>query len=162
MELNNFAEIYHANFLMVYKVCFAMLKSRPEAEDCAEDTFVKLLEKRPVFLTEKDAKAWLTITAMNRCKDHLRSWWHRNRESMDDLNNELGDSAVSDQGGTMLDSIQELPMKYRELLILFYYEGYSTDEIAKMLHRPSSTVRNQLKDARQMLKIRLENDSYGV
>ena len=56
----------------------------------------------------------------------------------------------------VLEAVLELPEKYKDVVWLFYYDGYQTDEIASMLERPASTIRNQLRDARAMLKKTLE------
>lgn len=151
-----FSELYKKNFQMVYKICYIYMKNAQDAEDCTEDTFVRALNSDINFNDENHEKAWLTVTAKNICKDKLKHWWKRKTEPIDDYAETL--SGGGDVHNELLDAVIKLPAKYKDVIILYYYIGYQTDEIAKLLKKPASTIRNQLRDARQKLKEKLGGD----
>ena len=148
-------EIYRRQSKTVYRVCFAYLKSAADAEDALQDTFLQLIRKGPAFESEEHEKAWLIRTASNICLNVLRHWW-RKREDIDELYELAGPE--NKESGDVLRAVMALPDRYRIVIYLYYYEGYSTVEIAKMLNRPESTVRNHLHEARARLKEALGED----
>ena len=148
----DFKAFYLRHFKAVYRVCYAFMKNAEDAEDCTEDTFVKVMTYDIVFENERHERSWLTTTAMNICKDKLKHWWQQKVTPIDE---EIDQAAELDEKSEVLDAVMALPVKYKEVVWLHYYEGYHTDEIAAMLNRPPSTVRNQLRDARARLKITL-------
>lgn len=107
------------------------------------------------FENERHERSWLTTTAMNICKDKLKHWW---RQKVTPIDEEPEQAAEPDEKREVAEAVMALPVKYKEVVWLHYYEGYQTDEIAAMLGRPPSTVRNQLRDARTKLKITLGGD----
>ena len=127
-------EIYKRHFDMVYRISFSYLKNPADAEDAVSEVFARLLRKEPVFADAEHEKAWLIRIAVNVCKDSLRHWWSRRAT--------LGD------GGP----------RYKDVIYLYYYEGYSSREVAQILKRPHSTVRGQLREARERLKGVLEDE----
>ena len=144
-----FAEIYNRHVDTVYRVCFSFMKNAADTEDMVQETFLKLMSCRKVFETKEHEKAWLIVTASNTCKDELR----RFKRKMDYISGSLRQQEVyTDDRDGILQAVLALPMKYKEVVYLYYYEGYQTLEIAKLLHCPASTVRNQLSRARELLK----------
>ena len=83
-------------------------------------------------------------------KDKLKHWWRQKVTGMDEDTEQI--AAEPGEKSKVMEAVMALPVKYKEVVWLHYYEGYQTDEIAAMLHRPPSTVRNQLRDARAKLK----------
>ena len=149
----DFEAFYLRHFKAIYRVCYAFMKNAQDAEDCTEDTFVKAMTSDVSFENERHERSWLTTTAMNICKDKLKHWW-RQKVSPIDEEAEQAD-AEPDEKREVANAVMALPVKYKEVVWLHYYEGYQTDEIALMLGRPPSTVRNQLRDARAKLKLTL-------
>ena len=142
-------EIYHRHVDTVYRICFSYMKNAADTEDMVQETFLKLMTHDQQFQSENHEKAWLIVTASNTCKDELRRWKRR----LEHLNSQTAyEHIAQDPYSGMLDAILALPTKYKDVVYLYYYEGYHTAEIANMLHRPESTVRNQLARARKMLK----------
>ena len=90
---------------------------------------------------------------MNICKDKLKHWWRKKVLPIDDKTEQI--VSIPNEENDVIDAVMALPVKYKEVVWLHYYEGYQTDEIAAMLDRPPSTVRSQLRDARTKLKITL-------
>ena len=124
------------------------MKNAQDAEDCTEDAFVKAMTSDVAFENERHERAWLTTTAMNICKDKCKHWWRQKVTPME----EETERAAPEPDREVTEAVMALPVKYKEVVWLHYYEGYQTDEIAQMLGRPPSTVRNQLRDARAKLK----------
>lgn len=153
----DFEAFYLRHYQAIYRVCYAFLKNAEDAEDCTEDVFVRAMQTNPSLKNERHERAWLTTTAMNLCKDRLKHWWRQKVIPLDE-SIELA-SESEDSNREIVDAVMSLPVKYKELVWLHYYEGYQTDEIAALLHRPASTVRNQLRDARGKLKEALGGES---
>ncbi len=145
-----FEAFYERNYKLVYRLCFTYMKNAAEAEDCTEDVFVKVLSGGYTFNDETHEKKWLTVTAMNLCKDRLRHWWRRKLTPIDEA------PEIADEGAVLydetLDIVMKLPEKYKDVIYLYYYMDCKTDEIAQLLKKPPSTVRNHLKEARELLR----------
>lgn len=155
----DFEAFYDRHWKYVYRLCFTYMKSEADAEDCTEDIFVKVLTGNFEFEDETHERKWLTVTAINLCKDKLKSYAHRNIDSLDDdMMPEIAAPEPEDNSD-VLEAVMNLPPKLKDVIWLYYYEGYSTDEISEMLGRPPSTVRNQMRDARNLLKSILGGDS---
>ncbi|MGN0619912.1 MAG: RNA polymerase sigma factor [Ruminiclostridium sp.] len=148
---NDFAMLYKRNFKAVYRICYIFMQNCADAEDCTEDTFLRAITTKATFEDEKHERAWLTVVARNICKDRLTHWWNKKTVSISDYEETLKSDET--QHDDVLDAVMKLPEKYKDIVYLHYYEGYKTEEMAKMLKRPVSTVRNQLRDAREKLKV---------
>jgi len=148
------AEIYHRQFPTVYRVCLSFMKNAEDAEDMVQETFLKLISCEKQFESEKHERAWLIVTASNTCKNELRRW-KRGLENIRVLSQE--ENIVQKNEDNILEWIMTLPVKCKQVIYLYYYEGYRTSEIASMLHCSESTVRNQLLRGRRLLK---KNSTY--
>jgi RNA polymerase sigma-70 factor (ECF subfamily) len=150
-----FEEVYERRFLMVYRVCFSYMKNVADAEDAVSHVFEKLLKKGVVFKDYEHEKAWLLRTAINQCKDYLKNS-RRSFVNIDDYKNlEYLEIFPIDE---LLKTVMELPEKYKDVIYLYYYEGYKTAEVAKILKKPESTIRGHMREARILLKGVLENE----
>lgn len=141
-------EIYDRHVDTVYRICYAYMKNAPEAEDMTQETFLRLMSCRKAFENQRHEKAWLIVTASNLCKDTLKKWWRHN-ENLDDYD----DLPQNDRetSSIVLDAILALPQDYKDAVYMYYYEGYTTAEIARHLKCPESTVRSRLSRARKQL-----------
>lgn len=145
----DFAEVYEMYVDDIYRLCYSFMKNQMDAEDVVQETFIKYYHSGKHFESMAHRKAWLIVTASNRCKDVLKQWW-RKRESFDDLHETLSsDHPMIDE---MMELVMKLPEKYKTAVYLYYYEGYDSAEIARLLHKPASTVRTYLQRARKLLK----------
>ena len=144
---NRLEELVNTYETTLYRAALAILGDAHEAEDAVQDAFLRCLEKAPDFESPAHARAWLLRVTVNGCKSRLRAPWRRRTAPLLDAY-----PAAAPEEGTLLEAMQALPARDRAVLHLYYYEGYQTDEIAQMLGRPPSTVRNQLRDARAKLK----------
>lgn len=133
----------------VYRFALSYTRSPEEAEDICQTVFEKLLRQKSV--TPGKEKAWLMQTCANQCKNLLRSHWWRKTETLEEA------AAVS---GEETDSVQQAVMalkpEYRAVVYLYYYEGYDTSEIARLLKITQSAVSTRLYRARLLLKEHLE------
>lgn len=146
---NEFVQIYHLYFLMVYRLCFTYLKNEADTEDAVQEVFLKLLLHHGNFKSEEHRKAWLIVTASNHCKNTLKHWW-RKRKNIDDYAETLKGSKI--EVDEMMELVLALPERYKTSVYLYYYEGYDSVQIAKMLHKPEGTIRSYLSSARKLLK----------
>ena len=147
-------EVYNRQFSTVYRVCYSFMKNVPEAEDMVQETFLKLLSCGKQFESERHERAWLIVTASNACKDQLRKWW-RSHENIDDC--PLSTSEIMPEN-PVLSAILALPKDYKTAVYMFYYEGYSTAEIARFSGCRESTIRSRLSRARHQLQTILEGE----
>ena len=145
-----FMEIYERQVDTVYRLCYSFMKSHADAEDLTQEVFLKLLSSGKEFENQRHEKAWLIVTASNLCKDALRKWWRR----WEDIGQFEG-IAVEEQDCTVYEAILRLKPDYKTLVYMFYYEGYTTAEIAHYVNCPESTVRTRLRRARACLKTML-------
>ena len=147
-------EIISRNENHMFRTALAIIGSRADAEDIVQDAFIKLFEKQPQFESVTHETAWLIRVTVNMSKNHLRSgWWKKTVPLLESYPAEN-----NDQRDTM-QAVLSLPAKYRIVIHLFYYEGYSTKEIAGITEQKESTVREQLTRARRLLKSLLEGET---
>ena len=151
--------IYDLYFDTVYRVCFLYMKNSADAQDMAQETFLQMLRKPFNYESDEKTKAWLIVCASNLCKNHLKKWWRKKSVSLDEeignLENIQG-IILNNEQSELLETVMSLDWKYSLPVYLYYYEGYSTGEIAKMLDTKPSTVQTRLAKARQLLKMELE------
>lgn len=136
----------------VFRVALNALRSSADAEDVAQEVFLKLLKEDKPFESDDHVRNWLIRVTVNTCKNLTRSKWWR-RESYEDYAETLSfdNPAHSD----LFYAVMALPEAYRLPIYLHYYEEYTTAEIGKILRLPKNTVCSRLKRGREMLKTNL-------
>lgn len=146
------AEIYKRHIKTVYRVCFAYMKNPSDTEDAVQDTFYNMIKSSVEFESEEHEKAWLIRTATNVCKNSVKHWF-RKRVNLEDYKNLLkaDDIEIDDT----IEVVMGLPDRYKTVIYLYYYEGYTTPEVSNILQKPQSTIRNYLHEARKILEQRL-------
>jgi RNA polymerase sigma-70 factor (ECF subfamily) len=138
----------------LFRTALAIVGGKADAEDVVQDVFVKLFEKQPSFESSEHETAWLIRVAVNLCRNRLRShWWTKTVPLLDTYPAQTGEQQE------IMQTVLSLPAKYRTVIHLFYYEGYSTKEIAEITAQKESTVREQLTRARRMLRKFLEGEA---
>ena len=138
---------------MLLRVAYAQLNNRAEAEDTVQEVLLKYMEKAPIFQSEEHEKAWLLRVTVNHCKNHLASAWFRKRADLDE-----GIPALDNAELEVVSAVAALPAKYRAVVHLYYFEGYSTKEIAEILHSRPNTVSSRLSRARALLAKALKEE----
>lgn len=137
----------------VFAAAFHICRSREDADDVVQDTFLKYHAMQLEYDSEEHLKAWLLRTAINRSKDLLKSFWRVHTTPWEEYMNELEFAQPEDKG--LFEAVMKLSRKYRIVIHLFYYEEYSIDEISGILHISSGTVKSQLSRGRSLLKKQL-------
>lgn len=148
MEKSHMEEIYEKYSDTVFRTAFACVKHVAEAEDITSEVFVKYFTCSKRFEDEQHEKAWLIRVTINKCKDLFRSFGFKNRVSME----EYQPYCVIQDESDVLEAVMKLPKKYRIPIHLFYFEGYTTEEIGRITKTNSQTIRTRLSRARNMLK----------
>ena len=141
---------------MDYRLAIAMVHVPADAEDIFQEVFLRYIRKRPAFASAEHGKAWFIRVTVNCAKTFLTSPW-RKRIQMEASPEPLLCFAKEEEG-ELYAALLQLPPKYRAPLHLYYYEGYSTEEISRMLHIKPSTVRMQLSRGRAYLKEKLKGE----
>lgn len=142
---------------MLCRLCCAMLRDRELAQDAVQETFLKAYRALPAFRGECSEKTWLTRIAVNTCRSMLRSSWLRHmdlRRPVDELT--LKGCSAEDEPGELGEAIMALPLKYRQVIVLYYYQQLTTVEIAQALRIPTATVSTRLRRARAQLRELME------
>ena len=143
-ELCIYIKLYHQT---VYRAVLGYLHNASEAEDIVQETFVKLFNTNKRFQSDEHCKAWLIRVAINLSKNLLKSFRYAHTEELDEAM-----PIESKAEGELADALSALPPKYRAVIHLYYFEGYSAKEIAEILGLTVTTVTTRLARAREKLK----------
>ena len=138
---------------MLLRLACTRLDDPADAEDIVQEVFLKLLTARPVFRDSEHEKAWLIRTTLHRASDLRRSAARRNVPL-----EEAAQAAAPQAGSELLTAVRALPEPYSAVIHLYYYEGYSIKEIAKLLGVPAPTVGTRLARGRERLRRLLKED----
>lgn len=114
--------LVHAYSDLILRLSYTYLKSTDDAQDICQTVFLKLLQKPQAFSSPEHEKAWIIRTAVNLCKDHLKSGWRRATVALDAAE---AVPAPAEEEGSLLSAVNLLPPKYRTVIYLYYYEGYA-------------------------------------
>lgn len=153
MDRLEIARLYEAYSRDVYRLALSYLHSKHDAEDICQSVFLKLLEKDVTLLPGKE-KAWFLTCAANACKNHLASFWKKNVQELDDTL-----TFDTPEEKDLWQQLLALSPKDRALLHLYYYEGYSQEEIAGILRITRTAVQTRMQRARQKLRKELEENA---
>lgn len=155
-EVNRALELYADT---VRRICFMYLKNDADVEDVFQEVFLKYLLHPSSFESDAHEKAWLIRVAINVCKDVLKSFFRRRVRSFEEINTEP--FYMQEEEKELLEVVLQLPPKYRNVIYLFYYEGYTAVEIAGILKRSENTIYTWLDRARKELRKQLEGEWNG-
>ena len=149
---------------MVYVLAYSRLQNVADAQDVAQDAFVRLLTSDAAFTDDEHVKAWLIRVTINRCRELKRSAWNKHAVTTDELTLLEGGSAAeteADPADAALEELERnelwqkiltLPEELRDVVVLTYVQGLTSTEVARALNRPPATIRTRLHRARQQLK----------
>lgn len=150
-------EVMQEQLLSVFRVSYAVLNDKHDAEDIAQETFLAYYTTSEDFESDEHIRRWLLTVAVNKSKNMQKSAWKRKRQPMDDpevMGQTIDFRPAEDRA--LLDAVAELPLKCRTVIHLFYYEDYKIKEIAEMLDVSENTVKSQLSRGRELLRKRLK------
>lgn len=149
LEHDEFSRLAGQYIHTVYRVAYGYLRSPPDAEDVTQNVLLKLWRTSKTFESDAHVRNWLIRVTVNECKKAVLS--PRRRElPIEDVAETL--RFETPEHSALFYEVMALPKKYRVPLLLYYYEDYSTAEIARLLHLPPATVRTQLARGRERLK----------
>lgn len=144
----NFEDIINKYKDMVYRIAFTYCKNPYDAEDITQEVFLSYIISNCDILQEEHLKAWLITVTSNKCKNLLKSSWFTKMKPLDDYNLQFQEK----KDYNLYHVVMSLSKNYRIVIYLFYYEDYSTKEIAQILDKNESTIRSHLMRARKKLK----------
>lgn len=139
------------------RLCAMILGDASLAQDAVQDAFLRAFRRFDTYRGDAAAKTWLTAIAVNVCRDYRRSAWHRHvdrREDADALPGPSADFPFPDN--TVITAVMNLPPKYREVVLLTYYQGMKQKEAADALHLSDRAVRQRLHKANAILREQLK------
>jgi len=144
----------------VIRLAYYYVRDRHQAEDIAQEVFCKVYEKLDDFRGDSSYFTWIYRITVNRCRDYLTSsafkkllLWD-NIGSLEKLRDKSDTNRLFEEveGGEIFSKVMDLPTKYREVIVLYYFEGFTTVEISEILDLKESTVRTRLCRARDQLR----------
>lgn len=141
----------------ILRLSYSYLKNTQDAQDICQTVLLRLLTSAPEFESQEHEKAWVLRVTANACKDLLRSPWRKRTCELDAC---AQFAAPEEPDSELLRTVQALPAKYRTVIHLYYYEGYSAQEVGEILGISANTVYTRLARARKKLKWELEENGY--
>ena len=153
-EGENAARVLDSYGNAILRLAYTYMHSMSDAEDILQETLIRYLTKAPRFESAAHEKAWLLRVAANLSKSRLE---YERRRRTDELEEELAAEEREDLS-FVWEAVKALPVKQREAVHLFYHEGCSTAQIAKILNRNESSVRSDLRRGRERLKAILKEE----
>lgn len=148
----------HADTLR--RICFVYLHNRADVEDVFQEVLLTLLTKAPEFESPAHERAWLCRVAINKCKDICKSYWRKHVTSLDVVREEAAPE-LSHEDEDVLAAVMSLPTKYKDVVYLHFYEGYSEGEIAKLLSERPNTIYSRIHRAKALLRQTLRGDEHA-
>ena len=146
-SLHELAAMYQDN---LFAAAFNICQNAQDAEDVIQDTFIQYHTTKKEFVNEQHIRAWLIRVAINKAKNVTRTFWRRNKISIEDYMETL--TFETPESADLFETVMQLPEKYRIVIHLYYYEDYSVGEIAKILKLSESNVKTRLMRGRAKLR----------
>ena len=150
---------------MVYRLAFINVKEE-EAKDIYQDVWMRLLQQEKEYIkSQEHLKAWLIQTTINRCRDYWRSSWvqriSRDRAWEETVSGSIG--FREQEHGYVTECVRRLPERYKNVIHLYYFEGYTQTEIARILNESENTIASRMVRGRKRLRKMLEEEGldYG-
>jgi RNA polymerase sigma-70 factor (ECF subfamily) len=148
----------------VLQLVYSYVNNKEVAEDLTQDIFVKCYKSLHTYKGTSNLKTWLWRIAINHCKDYLKSWYNKKVIVTEDDFTYMGSQKESveqtviqnAEDRELASAVMSLPIKYREVIYLFYYEELSIKEIATVIEVKENTIKTRLKKAKELLKKGLE------
>ena len=140
----------------VRRLCMIHLKNSADTEDIFQTVFLKYVLSSVSFENAEHEKAWFIRVTINACRDLLRSFFRSRTVPLDELIDLPADAPSESR--EVLEAVLELPGKYRDVVYLHYFEGYTAPEIAGLMKKNVNTVYSLLARAKKLLKERLGGD----
>ena len=155
-EVNRAVEQYSD---MIRRLCMIHLKNYADTEDIFQTVFLKYVLSSVSFENEEHEKAWFIRVTINACKDLLKSFFHSKTVSLDEIIEQSSEMTTDDK--EVLEAVLSLPKKYKDVVYLHYYEGYTAPEISRILRKNVNTVYTLLTRSKRLLREKLGGNGYA-
>lgn len=147
----------------IKRLIYTYIKNTANTDDVTQEVFVTVYQKLTFFQGNSSLRSWIYAIAINKCKDHLRSFHSRNKKLKEKLIHSIRFSETQgnmpedltiqqNESSLLMDQVMGLPVKYREVIILYYFKDLTTKEISEILHINEATIRTRLRRGRGKLK----------
>ncbi len=143
---------------MVRRLCMIHLKNYADTEDIFQAVFLKYVLSSVSFESEEHEKAWFIRVTINACKDLLKSFFRSRTVSLDEIAEQSSEMPTDDR--EVLEAVLSLPPKYKDVVYLHYYEGYTAPQISRILGKNVNTIYTLINRSRQLLRDKLGGDGY--
>ncbi len=154
MESEAFTLIYEKYRDAVFRLAVTYLKNQADALDAVQEAMIRVYRHDGTFASEEHLRRWMMKTAVNVCRDLLKSFWKRGIADADLTLFPAGE----DPDRLLLEEVFALPLKYRSVIYLHYYENYPLKEISEMLRISESAAKMRAKRGRELLRLELEKE----
>ncbi len=144
----------------VYKLAFARMRIKEDADDVFQEVFLNYIKNAPEFENDEHEKSWFIRVTLNCCKDVWRARQRCDSVSFDECEDVCDNTLSPDV--SLENALAKIGDEERTLIHLYYYEGYKCNEIAKMLGKNAASVRMTLTRARRALKKYMEEDGFDA
>ena len=141
---------------MIRRLCMIHLKNYADTEDIFQTVFLKYVLSSVVFENKEHEKAWFIRVTINACKDLLKNFFRSRITSLDEILEQAAD--MQEENKEVLEAVLSLPSKYRDVVYLHYYEGYTAPEIGRLLKKNVNTVYTLMTRSRHLLREKLGGD----
>lgn len=149
------------------RLAYMYVKDWQAAEDILQEVFISYYQKRDQFEQRSSLKTYLSKVTINKCHDHLRSWKNKRSLFSESISHLISRSKTPEEvfdqrsGQTVLmNKIFELPIKYREVILLYFYQEFTTKEISQLLSCSENTVKTRLRRAKNLLKDKIDSREW--
>ena len=143
---------------IVRRLCMIHLKNYSDTEDIFQTAFLKYVLSSICFENKEHEKSWFIRVTINACKDLLKNFFHSHTTSLDEILEKPAE--MQEEHKEVLEAVISLPQKYRDVVYLHYYEGYTAPEISHILGKKVNTIYTLLTRSKQMLREKLGGDEY--
>lgn len=161
-EIERWVDLYGNGIL---RLAYMYVKDRDRADDIFQEVFLRAYKNYHRFNRDSSEKTWLMTITINVCRDFLKSSWSKKVTFVDsyeehETSYDIEDTIIqSVENEKLYNEVLKLPPKYKESILLYYYQELDTPEISKVLGIPESTIRSRLFRARDMLKNNLDKET---
>ncbi|AWD67739.1 MULTISPECIES: sigma-70 family RNA polymerase sigma factor [Priestia] len=148
----------------ILQLVYSYVRNSTVSEDLTQEIFVKFYNSLSTYSKQSSLKTWLWRIAINHCKDYLKSWYVRKMQFTEHIHMIFESSkemieeemVKKEESEELVQTVMSLPLKYRELIYLHYFEEYTIKEIAELLSINSNTIKTRLRRGKELLKQMIE------
>lgn len=149
IDSEKFEKIYNNYYKLLYSVAYSYLKNSSDVEEAVQEAFLKFLKTKTKFKTDENIKFWLVRVIINYCINQLKN--KKRYVTDDEYVMSIPDNSNNNRSEYINSLVERLDIKYRIVIVLFYYENYSIEEISKELKISQSATKMRLKRAKEKI-----------